>query len=66
MTANALADNMLECYTHGMDSFIAKPVTFTKLEEALKQYLPSLGQPGSLRNQQPVEDPKTVVHMTER
>jgi CheY-like chemotaxis protein len=42
MTANALTDNMVECFTHGMDSFIAKPVTFTKLEQVLKQFIPWL------------------------
>lgn len=42
MTANALADNMMECYMHGMDSFVAKPVTFKKLEEVLKQFIPCL------------------------
>ncbi|KAG0612313.1 hypothetical protein M758_6G017900 [Ceratodon purpureus] len=42
MTANALADNMMECYMHGMDSFVAKPVTLKKLEEVLKQFIPCL------------------------
>lgn len=42
MTANALADNMMECYMHGMDSFVAKPVTFKKLEQVLKQFIPCL------------------------
>lgn len=42
MTANALTDNMVECYNHGMDSFIAKPVTFMKLEQVLKQFIPCL------------------------
>jgi CheY-like chemotaxis protein len=40
MTANALRDNVEECFRHGMDSFIAKPVTFTKLEQVLKQLFP--------------------------
>ncbi|CAK9224226.1 unnamed protein product [Sphagnum troendelagicum] len=40
MTANALHDNVEECFRHGMDSFIAKPVTFTKLEQVLKQLFP--------------------------
>ncbi|KAL2653539.1 hypothetical protein R1flu_021667 [Riccia fluitans] len=40
MTANALADNVVECYSHGMDSFIAKPVTFQKLEQVLQQFIP--------------------------
>jgi DNA-binding NtrC family response regulator len=47
MTANALADNMSECYSHGMDSFIAKPVTFTKLQQALKQFIPCPDVTGS-------------------
>jgi CheY-like chemotaxis protein len=42
MTANALADNMMECYMHGMDSFVAKPVTFKKLEQVLKQFISCL------------------------
>ncbi|KAG6553889.1 hypothetical protein Mapa_004806 [Marchantia paleacea] len=42
MTANALADNVVECYNHGMDCFIAKPVTFQKLEQVLKQFIPWL------------------------
>ncbi|XP_024390977.1 histidine kinase 5 isoform X2 [Physcomitrium patens] len=42
MTANALTDNMMECYMHGMDSFVAKPVTFRKLEHVLKQFIPCL------------------------
>ncbi|KAL3685441.1 hypothetical protein R1sor_003463 [Riccia sorocarpa] len=42
MTANALADNVVECYSHGMDSFIAKPVTFNKLEQVLKEFIPWL------------------------
>jgi CheY-like chemotaxis protein len=40
MTANALHDNVEECFRHGMDYFIAKPVTFTKLEQVLKQLFP--------------------------
>ncbi len=40
MTASALHDNVEECFQHGMDSFIAKPVTFTKLEQVLKQLFP--------------------------
>ncbi|CAM6126831.1 unnamed protein product [Calypogeia fissa] len=40
LTANAMAENVAECYNNGMDSFIAKPVTFEKLEQVLKQYIP--------------------------
>jgi hypothetical protein len=40
LTANALPDNVEECFRHGMDSFIAKPVTFLKLEQALKKFIP--------------------------
>ncbi|EFJ13085.1 hypothetical protein SELMODRAFT_20384, partial [Selaginella moellendorffii] len=40
MTANALPENVAECYTHGMDSFIAKPVTFSKLQQAIQQFFP--------------------------
>lgn len=40
LTANALPDNVEECFRHGMDSFIAKPVTFLKLEQALQKFIP--------------------------
>ncbi|CAK9194126.1 unnamed protein product [Sphagnum troendelagicum] len=40
LTANALPDNVEECFQHGMDSFIAKPVTFLKLEQVLKKFIP--------------------------
>jgi len=40
MTADALHNNVEECFRHGMDSFIAKPVTFKKLEQVLKQLFP--------------------------
>jgi CheY-like chemotaxis protein len=42
MTANALSDNMTECYMHGMDSFVAKPVTLKRLEQVLKQFIPCI------------------------
>lgn len=40
MTANALAEGIAECYANGMDSFVAKPVTFQKLNESLCAYIP--------------------------
>ncbi|XP_010525559.1 PREDICTED: histidine kinase 5 [Tarenaya hassleriana] len=39
MTANTLSESAEECYAHGMDSFISKPVTFQKLKECLEQYV---------------------------
>lgn len=51
MTANALTDNMMECYMHGMDSFVAKPVTFMKLEQVLKQFVPCLDRGQSSSDQ---------------
>ncbi|KAI4316434.1 hypothetical protein L6164_024413 [Bauhinia variegata] len=39
MTANSLSESAEECYAHGMDSFVSKPVTFQKLKECLEQYL---------------------------
>lgn len=40
MTANALAEDIAECYANDMDSFVAKPVTFQKLKESLRDYIP--------------------------
>ncbi|KAL4182071.1 hypothetical protein AMTRI_Chr12g274160 [Amborella trichopoda] len=39
MTANALAESVAECLANGMDSFVAKPVTFQKLKHCLQNYL---------------------------
>ncbi|KAK7260999.1 hypothetical protein RIF29_27302 [Crotalaria pallida] len=39
MTANTMSESAEECYAHGMDSFVSKPVTFQKLKDCLEQYL---------------------------
>ncbi|GAQ78960.1 histidine kinase [Klebsormidium nitens] len=40
MTANAMEMDVNRCYSHGLDAFIAKPVSFAKLRSVLTHFLP--------------------------
>jgi CheY-like chemotaxis protein len=40
MTANAMDVDVDRCYSHGLDAFIAKPVSFEKLKSVLEHFLP--------------------------
>ncbi|KAJ7566520.1 hypothetical protein O6H91_02G106900 [Diphasiastrum complanatum] len=40
VTANALADDVEQCYAQGMDYFVAKPMTFEKLKQVFFQFVP--------------------------
>ncbi|MFT5755676.1 MAG: two-component system sensor histidine kinase/response regulator [Alteromonadaceae bacterium] len=40
MTANSMQGDREKCLAAGMDDFISKPVNPTKLQEALKRWLP--------------------------
>lgn len=42
ITADTTADNKKKCFDAGMDDFLAKPVTLTQIEEALRKWLPEV------------------------